>query len=222
MLRGINIRLCLISATTIIVVCLQTISVGAEWAVAFGSKGGFGWSYGRDQSAGAVGAALGACKQRDTGCQVIGQGPNGCVALARQDGANGYGLARRDSLGGALSAAMVNCTNANPLGCTIKAEFCDRTNGFQEKQTTAEERRALEAAIERGRLNRARRNAAQQQSQNIDQIVQGLMSGVGGVNNQPYYNPGNCRRLVDYNACIRQGATGRGGGGPAFCFRQFC
>ncbi len=213
----------------IAVLCIAGFAAGlhsapparADWAVAAGSNGAVTDVFDADDSAAAVSAALGSCNQKSAGCKIIAQGSNGCFALAGTDN-NGWGWAHRTSLGGAISGAMVNCVAANPLGCrNTQIQFCDRTHGFEEGQTTEADREAYQHAIDQAGANRAQHDA-EENSQTTEQILQGILGGAGGLNSQPAYSPNGCRRPADYKACIWQGANGRGGGGPNFCFQQFC
>jgi hypothetical protein len=202
-------------------------AVRAEWAIAFAQGDGDGWAEGASWNAVtrqlAVNSAMASCSQKGSACSVAGQGENGCVALAVQDGGNGWSWARRESLGAAISVSMVACVKSNPLGCTIKVQFCDRTNGFQEVPTTRADREAFNAAVEQARLNRAREQVQQQSIQSLDQIINAFVGGASGALGPSERAPQfACRRPVDYEACIRQGVTGRGGGGPSFCHQQFC
>lgn len=192
----------------------------ADWAVAAGSNGAVTDVFDADDGSAAVSAALANCNQKSRGCKIIAQGANGCFALASTDD-NGWGWARRTSLGGAISGAMVSCVAANPLGCrNTQIQFCDRTHGFVESQTTQADRDAYQHAIDQAGANRAQRDA--DQNSQTEEILQGILGGLGSVNSQPAYTPNGCRRPADYKACIWQGATGHGGGGPNFCFQQFC
>jgi hypothetical protein len=198
----------------------------AEWAVAFGQNDGGHWGEGSSWNANervrATNSALANCAQEIDSCKIISQGTNGCVALAVQNGGNGWSITRRTSLGAAISASMVNCVDRNPLGCSIKAQFCDRTDGFQEEAVTPEDKRAYDAAIERANQNRAQQQMQQLTVQTLESFVSGLTGGSARPapsENGPAFS---CRRPVDYEACIRQGVTGHGGGGPQYCSQQFC
>lgn len=205
----------------------------AEWAIAFAQGSGAAWSEGASWDAAtrqiAISSAMSSCSKKLGGCFIVHQGSNGCVALAIQDGGNGWGAARRDSLGGALSAAMDGCVKNSPLGCSIKVQFCDRSSGFQEAKTTEAEKQAYEAALERARLNRVRKQAEGNGDDDDDDSTTFLNEFARGLRgNGGALSPGErapqfaCLRPGDYEACIRQGATGRGGGGPTFCHHQFC
>lgn len=199
----------------------------AEWAIAFSQGDEGAWAEGSSWNAEtgqlAITSAMASCSQKASDCSLAGQGLNGCVALAVKDGGNGWSWAKRDSLGAAISASMVACVNKNPLGCSIKAQFCDKTNGFQEAPMTSADREAFDAAMERARLNRVREQAQEQSVQTLDQIVGAFLGGASGALGPSERAPQfSCRSPVDYEACIRQGVTGHGGGGPSFCHQQFC
>jgi hypothetical protein len=136
---------------------------------------------------------------------------SGCAALAVGIGGNGYGFASRTSLGGAISAAMVTCTNANPQGCQLKDSFCDTSYGFKPGNMTQADRDALEAAQERGRSYRAQRNA--QQWIQAGRIATGIIGGYPTYRTLPAYRPVVQPRVYNPPGRVQPAPTG----GSAHC-----
>jgi hypothetical protein len=79
--------------------------------------------------------------------------------------------------------------------------------------------------VEDGRLNRVRKQAEESADDDGDSATSFLneftLNFTRGGRAPVQRSPG-CRSIIEYEACVNQGATGRGGGSPAFCSRQFC
>lgn len=125
----------------------------AYWAIAYGQGQNKAWArgvaYNSPDAQTAKRVALSFCYSRAKNgatCAIVHSGKNGCAALAIERGGNGWAAAERLSRGGAISGAIVTCTKTNPVGCTVNADFCDTTDGFQPDQMTAQERDAYEQA----------------------------------------------------------------------------
>jgi hypothetical protein len=99
----------------------------AEWALAFGQGPDGAWRSGTRSEAEsqqfAVSGAIAYCSNAAIRCKVLPQGHHGCVALAVSLTSNGYGYARRDSLGAALGAAMTGCVSSNPVDARSRHSF---------------------------------------------------------------------------------------------------
>jgi hypothetical protein len=198
----------------LVITLLGSSAAMAEWALAFGQGAnrhwGSGSAYDRADQATARAFALAGCRQHGLTCRIIFEGRNGCVALAVAKHTNGYGSGRGDSLGAALAGAMQSCVSANPTGCEIKIQFCDRTGNFQERKTTAAERQAFDAAVTQGRLNRDQQRVRESMS----------------PGRRPQQTGPACSRQIDYDACMRGAGCGTRGVYNAhcngYCRSQFC
>jgi len=143
-------------------VCLAALpaSADAKWVYVFGSNGAWARRAGANNLDDATNLAMTECRRRSRGCVVIGNGENGCIALVRTMGGNGYGMARRTSSAGAVAAAFINCEKSNPNGaCELQDSICDTTNGFVPGKISSEEVAAYNQML--NRLHRQQRRNIQ-------------------------------------------------------------
>jgi hypothetical protein len=93
-------------------------SGGTQWAV------GGAWNYANVADAEAKAAQN--CQSRGPNCRTVRTFKNTCIALAVQDGANGYAWQVDADIEAARQQALNACTKYG-RACTVKQSFCDAT-----------------------------------------------------------------------------------------------
>jgi hypothetical protein len=167
-----------------LLVCMMSSNAWAYYAIAIvetdDGAWGAGYSYNADNRKDAEADALRRCHAHGLGrCRIIAFGRNGCFALAIGNETNGHGSGYNyTSAGGAASRAIVECTSSNPAGCSIKANVCDTTDGFEPESMTAAERRAMDDAFRRAAYYRTQRRAREQNAIEAQNAINGMLRGM--------------------------------------------